>query len=89
MRKGKTVFLKVPKIQKDLVSVTVFGPGFGESIVIYIPYLGWGIIDSCLYKVKGNTINPALEYLKSENVTHLSFLILTHPHRDHFQGLNS
>lgn len=66
MRKGKTVFLKVPKIQKDLVSVTVFGPGFGESIVIYIPYLGWGIIDSCLHKVKGNTINPALEYLVSE-----------------------
>ena len=88
MRKRKTVFSKVPKIQKDLVSVTVFGPGFGESIVIYIPYLGWGIIDSCLHKVKGSTINPALEYLKSENVTHLSFLILTHPHKDHFQGFN-
>ena len=38
MRKEKTVFLKLPKIQKDLVSVTVFGPGFGESIVIYIPF---------------------------------------------------
>ena len=85
MIKGKTAFLK---LQKDLVSIIVFGPGYGESIVIYIPHLGWGVIDSCLYRVKRNTINPALEYLKSKNVTHLSFLILTHPHKDHFQGFN-
>ena len=88
MRNGKTAFWKLPRIRKDLVNITVFGPGFGESIIIYIPSLGWGVIDSCIHRAKNVTINPALEFLKSQNVTRLSFLVLTHPHNDHFQGLN-
>lgn len=74
-------------MSKNLVNLVVFGPGVGESIVINIPNVGWGVIDSCLWKIKRQKQNPALEYLKSKHVSHLAFIILTHPHSDHFQGL--
>lgn len=69
------------------VNIIVFGPGYGESIVIYLPDLGWGIIDSCLINFKKRKYNPALEYLKQLNVDRLAFLILTHPHLDHYKGI--
>ncbi|MHB8109992.1 MAG: hypothetical protein ACYDHW_08165, partial [Syntrophorhabdaceae bacterium] len=72
---------------KRVISATVFGPGYGESIVIFVPGLGWGVIDSCECKVSGTLINPALELLKNENVGSLAFIILTHPHKDHYSGL--
>lgn len=75
-------------MSKNLVNLVVFGPGFGESIVINIPNVGWGVIDSCLGKVKRQKHNPALEYLKSKQVSRLAFIILTHPHGDHFQGFD-
>lgn len=76
------------KINKDTVRVVVFGPGFGESIILYIPRVGWGVVDSCLPKVNGYKRNPALEYLKTRGVQQLAFLILTHPHKDHYLGLD-
>ncbi len=74
--------------ENNIIHVAVFGPGYGESIVIKAPSLGWGVIDSCLHRIKGRNLNPALEYLKSHGVKKLSFLILTHPHKDHFQGFD-
>ncbi|GAB2828535.1 ComEC/Rec2 family competence protein [Ferruginibacter profundus] len=60
--------------------------GQGDSIVIE-----WkdaegiekiGIIDC---KLKGK-INPVLEYIKSSKYKEISFLILSHPHEDHYSG---
>jgi beta-lactamase superfamily II metal-dependent hydrolase len=75
-------------MNKNLVHLVVFGPGIGESIVINIPDVGWGVIDSCLWRIKRRKHNPALAYLKSKQVSRLAFIILTHPHSDHFQGLD-
>jgi len=72
----------------DVVNIAVFGPGYGESIVIYIPGLGWGVVDSCTSKIKGIRSNPSLEYLKSKDVRRLAFIILSHPHEDHYLGLD-
>lgn len=88
MTKGKIGFSKLSKIEDDAVNVIVFGPGFGESIALYVPHLGWGVIDSCTYKKSNISLNPALEFLKTQNVSSLAFIVLTHPHRDHFQGLS-
>ncbi len=88
MTKGKIGFSKLSKIEEDAVNVIVFGPGFGESIVLYVPDLGWGVIDSCTYKKSNLSLNPALEFLKTQHVSNLAFIVLTHPHRDHFQGLS-
>lgn len=72
----------------EIIRVAVFGPGYGESIVINIPQIGWGVIDSCLKKVHNENINPALRYLKQNNASSIAFLILSHPHKDHYEGLD-
>ncbi|BBO83480.1 hypothetical protein DSCO28_40460 [Desulfosarcina ovata subsp. sediminis] len=88
---NKPSLFKAKELHHDnsLVSIITFGPGVGESIVLYLPGLGWGVIDSCRIKIKKASYNPALEYLKSLNVKKLAFLVLTHPHLDHFEGLES
>jgi len=73
------------------MEICVFGPGYGESIVVYIPGVGWGIIDSCVTKIEGETIIPPLLYLLAlldPPYPPLSFVVLTHPHEDHYLGLN-
>lgn len=75
-------------VSQKHVRIAIFGPGCGESIVIYSPGLGWGVIDSCLQKIEGRQVNPALEYLQEHDVKKLAFVILTHPHEDHYLGLD-
>ncbi|MGR3293566.1 MAG: hypothetical protein ACUZ9M_06060 [Candidatus Scalindua sp.] len=80
----------IPPKDNEL-EVTIFGPGYGESIVLHIPQIGWGIIDSCEHKTKNESIVLPLEYLL--NITtdphpKLAFVILTHPHHDHCKGLD-
>lgn len=67
--------------------LTFFGPGFGESIIVHIPGIGWGVIDSCEFKLAYQKYVPPLEYLILQNARNLTFLILTHPHEDHFAGM--
>lgn len=80
----------IPPKDNEL-EVAIFGPGYGESIVLHIPQIGWGIIDSCEYKTKNESIVLPLEYLLNIT-THphppLAFVILTHPHHDHCKGLD-
>jgi len=82
--------LLVPPRNNEL-EICVFGPGYGESIVMHIPEIGWGIIDSCIAKVGGKFVVPPLEYLSnilSPPFPKLAFVILTHPHEDHYKGLD-
>lgn len=76
----------------DHLEITVFGPGYGESIVLHIPTIGWGIIDSCEFKSGTKSVNLPLEYLNgilSPDFPELAFVILTHPHEDHYKGLDT
>lgn len=34
-----------------------------------------------------NTSNRARNYLKKQKITHLKFVLLTHPHQDHIGGM--
>lgn len=82
--------LKPPK--KDELEITVFGPGYGESVVLHIPGIGWGVIDCCEFKTGTRTVNLPLEYLKNLALTEiheLAFIILTHPHKDHYKGIDT
>ena len=69
-----------------------FGPGYGESILLHLPYVGWGVIDSCEVKIdKQNFILPLqylLETFENNKLPELAFIILTHPHEDHYKGLD-
>jgi beta-lactamase superfamily II metal-dependent hydrolase len=79
--------LAIPPRPEEL-ELTLFGPGYGESIVLHIPGLGWGVVDSCSWRPLGQPAKtPPLEYLRLLSVDSLFFIILTHPHEDHYQGM--
>lgn len=63
----------------DELEVSVLGPSTGESIVLHLPGVGWGVVDCC---------RDTEDYLATQGVTELAFAALTHPHRDHYAGLD-
>ena len=63
----------------DELEVSVLGPSTGESIVLHLPGVGWGVVDCC---------RDTEEYLTLQGVTELAFAALTHPHKDHYAGLD-
>lgn len=72
----------------DEVEVSLFGPGFGESIVIHLGFNEWLIVDSC---IEGNLKTPApLNYLRRIGVDPsqaVKLIVATHWHDDHVGGL--
>jgi len=82
--------LTPPKLNE--LEICAFGPGYGESILLYIPYVGWGIIDSCEVKINKKPFVLPLQYLlenfSDKELPELAFLVLTHPHEDHYKGLD-
>jgi hypothetical protein len=71
-------------LQDDVLYVIVYGPGFGESIVLRDPAGTWVVVDGCLAKEK----SPTAELLV-EHDAEWSGVVLTHPHADHALGLDS
>ena len=71
----------------DKIEVLVFGPGYGESILIHIGYGEWIVVDSC---INPDTRKPAvLEYLEriGLSLNCVKLIIATHWHDDHIRGL--
>jgi hypothetical protein len=81
--------LQVPPKPEEL-EISVFGPGFGECIVVHFGQGDWGIVDSCL---EPNSKRPvALHYLKLLQVDaekSVRFVLASHWHDDHMQGISS
>ena len=75
------------KPRPDEIEVSVFGPGYGECIVIHLGSGKWAIIDSCLNGAK----EPAsLAYLREIEVsveTDVVSVSASHWHDDHVKGL--
>ena len=69
------------------IEVTVFGPGYGECILIHVGSDKWVVMDSCM----GNDKEPvALTYLKKigrDPADCVRSVIATHWHDDHVQGI--
>ena len=68
--------------------MSVFGPGFGESIVVHLGGGQWMIVDSCLNR---QTKGPAaLDYLEEIGVKvpgNVRLIVSTHWHDDHIRGI--
>lgn len=81
----KEIFI-APK--KDEIEISVFGPGYGECILIHIGYNEWIIIDSCVIPTKKEPV--ALEYLRYIGVSleNVKLILATHWHDDHIKGLS-
>lgn len=72
------------------LSIVVFGPGFGESIVLRVAdgqSARWAVIDSARRQTHAGSVNPALELLVAHQAVP-SLVLLTHPHADHTSGLS-
>jgi len=72
----------------DEIEVSVFGPIYGEAIVLHLGNQNWFIVDSCLDINR----NPApLSYLKKLNVNlaeDIKQIIVSHWHDDHIRGIS-
>lgn len=77
-----------PPEDKEL-EITIFGSGFGESILIHLTNGRWLIVDSC---VSNNIKLPCpLEYLQRIGVDiekSVSLVVTTHWHDDHIKGMS-
>ena len=72
----------------DELEITVFGPGYGESIVLHMGDGIWIVVDSCIDK---DGQPQALEYLRSLGVAvqkDVRLVIATHWHDDHIRGIS-
>lgn len=65
--------------------LVVFGPGYGESIVVAVPGGHWMVVDSLQRDGEQGAFVPALRLLENHDAE-LSLAALTHPHRDHAGG---
>lgn len=73
---------------RNELEISLFGPGYGESIVIHLGNGDWMIVDSCIDKESQQPC--ALQYLKSIGVdysTQVKVIVATHWHDDHIRGL--
>ncbi|MBF0549270.1 MAG: MBL fold metallo-hydrolase [Deltaproteobacteria bacterium] len=72
----------------DEVEISVFGPGFGECIVLHVGENNWIIVDSCIQV--DQKVPAALAYLKKIGVNPgdaVRLVIATHWHDDHIRGI--
>lgn len=71
----------------DEIELSVFGPGVGESSVIHTGDGRWIVVDSC--RDRSGAV-PALDYLSGLGVelrTDVDWVVATHAHDDHIDGL--
>jgi len=74
----------------DEIEVSLFGPGYGESIVIHLGFDRWMVVDCCLDKDSGRA--AALVYLEEIGVdpeSQVELIVCTHWHDDHIRGMAS
>ncbi|MCU7822190.1 MBL fold metallo-hydrolase [Kitasatospora sp. DSM 101779] len=72
----------------DVIEVSLFGPGKGESIVVHLGARRWLVVDSC--RDQRTKEVAALTYLRGVGVDLVSevyAVVATHAHDDHFAGI--
>jgi len=81
------MMLKAP--DNDELEISLFGPGYGESILLHIGGGDWVIVDSCIDKsASGPAAICYLESIGVDPVTSVKLIVATHWHDDHIKGLS-
>lgn len=71
----------------DQIEVCVFGPNYGECVVVHLGNGNWVVVDSCLYEREP----VAIAYLRALGLNparSIKAVIATHWHDDHYKGLS-
>ena len=74
----------------DEIEVSLFGPGYGECVLIHLGLGEWLVVDSCVNQYAGGT--PALDYLQTigVDIAHAVVIVTaSHWHDDHIRGLSA
>ena len=71
------------------VEVSVFGPGYGECIVLHLGNNDWVIVDSCMDATSQPVAVRYLEQLGVDVATKVSMVVATHWHDDHIGGIGA
>lgn len=70
------------------IEVSIFGPGYGESILIHLGRGDWMLVDSCLDRERKPAILGYLKNLGIDPAHAVKHIIATHWHDDHIGGLS-
>jgi hypothetical protein len=76
-----------PAPAKGELEITLFGPGYGESIALHVGAGAWVLVDSC---IDGAGEPKALQYLTDLGVDparDVRLIVATHWHDDHIRGM--
>ena len=82
----RMIDLEIPP-DRNAIEVTVFGPGYGECIILHIGNGNWIIVDSCL---NDKSSPVALDYLRNLGLNPaevVRLIVATHWHDDHIKGI--
>lgn len=70
------------------LEISIFGPGYGESILLHVGAKEWAIINSCLNETRQSAPLCYLESLGIEPASAVRVVVATHWHDDHIRGLS-
>jgi beta-lactamase superfamily II metal-dependent hydrolase len=76
--------------QHDEVELSIFGPGYGEGIVIHVGDNAWIVVDSCIEPLAKKPV--ILDYFRAIGIdpsAAVKLVIATHWHDDHVRGLGT
>jgi beta-lactamase superfamily II metal-dependent hydrolase len=80
---------ELPPPNSDQIELTLFGPGYGECVVVHLGENRWIVIDSCLNTKTGK---PAvLDYFNAIGISPqevVKLIVISHWHDDHVRGLS-
>src|SRR6266568_2380652 len=74
--------------KRDEIELSVFGPGFGECLLLHLGHGEWLLVDSCVDQRRRE--QPALAYLNRIGVDSeqaVKVIVTTHWHDDHIRGM--
>jgi hypothetical protein len=74
----------------DVVEVNLFGPGYGESVLMHLGSNQWLVVDSCAPYDEAEA--TALTYLRQIGVDAseaIKYVVATHWHDDHIRGFSN
>ena len=67
--------------------LTLFGPGYGESIVLHVGDGVWVIVDSCIDNDRAPRALRYLEGIGIDPAQAVALIVATHWHDDHIRGM--